>query len=321
MSTEQPLNLPLSRSVIDRNADKRTDEQFIKNSFANAQVLIIQNGKVGIPNEFAKNIKFFKGSHLGSYESEQDYYLGEFAGESYFVRHLSANQKKISANETLDSISFATLREFGAHLDEREIGLAVQAQGLANWHEKHLRCSICGVATVVKSAGAIRKCPQDDSEHYPRTDCAIIVLVKDKDDRILLGRQSVWPQHRFSTFAGFVEPGESFENCVIREVKEEAGVIVSKIKYLGSQPWPFPSSLMVAFEATTETPENAKPDGVEIEQLRWFNRSQIAAAISDGTLLLPPKISVARAMINNWYASGGLDPADLKGFKGGEALR
>ena len=318
MNSEQPLNLPLSRSVVDRNAEKRTDDAFIKNAFTTAQVMIIQNGKVGIPNEFAKNIKFFKGAQLGAYESERDYYLGEISGESYFVRHLSPEQKQISSGETTDSISFATLREFGSHLDEREIGLAVQAQGLANWHEKHLRCSICGAATVVKSAGAIRKCELDESEHYPRTDCAIIVLVKDKDDRILLGRQSVWPQHRFSTFAGFVEPGESFENCVIREVKEEAGVYVSKIKYLGSQPWPFPSSLMVAFEAITDAPENAKPDGIEIEQVRWFNRSQIAAAISDGTLLLPPRISVARAMIDKWYESGGLNPTDLKG---GEALR
>jgi len=268
-------------------------------------VLIFQNGKVGIPNEFAKELKLFKGSELGGYESQTDYYLGDIGSESFFVRHLP------NASAFNIKISFAALREFGAQLDKKQIGLAVQAQGLANWHEKHPRCSICGGPTLVTSAGAIRKCPQDNSEHYPRTDSAIIVLVKDKSDRILLGRQSVWPQNRFSTFAGFVEPGESFENCVIREVKEEAGVIVSQLKYLGSQPWPFPSSLMVAFEAITNAPETAKPDGVEIEQLRWFNRSQIAADIADKKLLLPPKISVARAMIENWYCSAGLDAKDL----------
>ena len=301
----QTLNLPLSISVVDRKADLRTNQSLITELFQESSVLIFQNGKVGIPNEFAKELKLFKGSELGGYESQTDYYLGDIGSESFFVRHLP-NTSAFNIK-----ISFAALREFGAQLDKKQIGLAVQAQGLANWHEKHPRCSICGGPTLVTSAGAIRKCPQDDSEHYPRTDSAIIVLVKDKSDRILLGRQSVWPQNRFSTFAGFVEPGESFENCVIREVKEEAGVIVSQLKYLGSQPWPFPSSLMVAFEAITNAPETAKPDGVEIEQLRWFNRSQIAADIADKKLLLPPKISVARAMIENWYCSAGLDAKDL----------
>ncbi len=301
----QTLNLPLSISVVDRKADLRTNQSLIAELFKEASVLIFQNGKVGIPNEFAKELKLFKGSELGGYESQTDYYLGDIGSESFFVRHLP----NTSAYNI--KISFAALREFCGQLDKKQIGLAVQAQGLANWHEKHPRCSICGGPTLVTSAGAIRKCPQDNSEHYPRTDSAIIVLVKDKSDRILLGRQSVWPQNRFSTFAGFVEPGESFENCVIREVKEEAGVIVSQLKYLGSQPWPFPSSLMVAFEAITNAPETAKPDGVEIEQLRWFNRSQIAADIADKKLLLPPKISVARAMIENWYCSAGLDAKDL----------
>ena len=301
----QTLNLPLSISVVDRKADLRTNQSLITELFQESSVLIFQNGKVGIPNEFAKELKLFKGSELGGYESQTDYYLGDIGSESFFVRHLP-NTSAFNIK-----ISFAALREFGAQLDKKQIGLAVQAQGLANWHEKHPRCSICGGPTLVTSAGAIRKCPQDNSEHYPRTDSAIIVLVKDKSDRILLGRQSVWPQNRFSTFAGFVEPGESFENCVLREVKEEAGVIVSQLKYLGSQPWPFPSSLMVAFEAITNAPETAKPDGVEIEQLRWFNRSQIAADIADKKLLLPPKISVARAMIENWYCSAGLDAKDL----------
>ena len=301
----QTLNLPLSISLVDRKADLRTNQSLITELFQESSVLIFQNGKVGIPNEFAKELKLFKGSELGGYESQTDYYLGDIGSESFFVRHLP------NASAFNIKISFAALREFGAQLDKKQIGLAVQAQGLANWHEKHPRCSICGGPTLVTSAGAIRKCPQDNSEHYPRTDSAIIVLVKDKSDRILLGRQSVWPQNRFSTFAGFVEPGESFENCVIREVKEEAGVIVSQLKYLGSQPWPFPSSLMVAFEAITNAPETAKPDGVEIEQLRWFNRSQIAADIADKKLLLPPKISVARAMIENWYCSAGLDAKDL----------
>jgi len=155
----------------------------------------------------------------------------------------------------------------------------------------------------------VRRCATEH-ELYPRTDPAIIVLVKDKDDRILLGRQGVWPEHRFSTFAGFVEAGESFEQCVVREVFEEAGVAVADIHYLGSQPWPFPQSLMIAFEATIQDPENARADGEEIVEIRWFTRNDLYAAITEGTLLLPPSISVARAMIQAWY---GADRPPLPG--------
>lgn len=154
---------------------------------------------------------------------------------------------------------------------------------------------------MVVLAGSVRRCPADQSEHYPRTDSAIIVLVKDEADRILLGRQKVWPKNRFSTFAGFVEPGESFENCVTREVMEEAGVELTQINYLGSQPWPFPASLMIAFEAITHTPQIARPDGEEIEEIRWFTRSDMKDAIADKSLILPLEISVARQMIKAWY--------------------
>ena len=149
--------------------------------------------------------------------------------------------------------------------------------------------------------GSVRRCLIDESEHYPRTDGAIIVLIKDDQDRVLLGRQKVWPKHRFSTFAGFVEPGESFEHCVVREVREEAGVELSQINYLGSQPWPFPASLMIAFEAVTNTPEIARADGDEIEEIRWFSRADMKAAILDKSLILPLEISVARQMIKAWY--------------------
>jgi NAD+ diphosphatase len=172
-------------------------------------------------------------------------------------------------------------------------------------------CSQCGGKTVAASGGSIRKCLVDNSEHYPRTDGAIIVLVKDDKDRILLGRQKVWPKNRFSTFAGFVEPGESFEHCVTREVLEEAGVELTDINYLGSQPWPFPASLMIAFEAITNTPDLARPDGDEIEEIRWFSRAEMKSAIIDNSLILPLEISVARQMIKSWYGDGA--ESDLKG--------
>jgi NAD+ diphosphatase len=262
-------------------------------------------------------VKFVEGKQLGEYQSQSDYFLGVDAlndvSVHYFVRNYTGEAK---AGEELAVENFRTLREIGAFLSPRDIGLSVHAQGLANWHKKHPRCSQCGAATTVISGGSVRKCLIDESEHYPRTDSAIIVLVKDDQDRILLGRQKVWPKNRFSTFAGFVEPGESFEHCVVREVAEEAGIKLSKINYLGSQPWPFPSSLMIAFEAITENPAAARPDGDEIEEIRWFSRSEMKQAIIEATLILPLEISVARQMINGWY---GDDAA--KDLKGAESWR
>jgi len=292
MSPNKPLKLPLAVAEIDRSAHLRSDEAYLQSSWPNALVLQFNSEKFASQSN---QLTFVKGASLGEYDSQIDYFLGVKDGENFFLRHLN--------DETLTS-EFKSLRAIGSFLSPRDIGLAVHAQGLANWHSKHPRCSLCGGPTVVVLAGAVRRCPTDQSEHYPRTDSAIIVLIKNDKDQILLGRQKVWQKYRFSTFAGFVEPGESFEHCVIREVREEAGVELTKINYLGSQPWPFPASLMIAFEAITNTPELARPDGDEIEEIRWFSREEMKSAILDKSLILPFEISVARQMINAWYGDG-----------------
>ena len=292
MSPNKPLKLPLAVAEIDRSAHLRSDEAYLQSSWPNALVLQFNSEKFASQSN---QLTFVKGASLGEYDSQIDYFLGLKDGENFFLRHLN--------DETLTS-EFKSLRAIGSFLSPRDIGLAVHAQGLANWHSKHPRCSLCGGPTVIVLAGAVRRCPTDQSEHYPRTDSAIIVLIKNDKDQILLGRQKVWPKYRFSTFAGFVEPGESFEHCVIREVREEAGVELTKINYLGSQPWPFPASLMIAFEAITNTPELARPDGDEIEEIRWFSREDMKSAILDKSLILPFEISVARQMINAWYGDG-----------------
>jgi NAD+ diphosphatase len=293
MAPNKPLKLPLAAAEVDRSARLRTDEKYLSSTWPKAEVLIFANERFSTTSE---QLRFQKGAELGPYQPETDYFLGVKDGESFFVRHLTIDNAK--------NIELKTLREVGAFLPSRDIGLAVHAQGLANWHQKHPMCSQCGGKTVAASGGSIRKCLADNSEHYPRTDGAIIVLVKDDKDRILLGRQKVWPKNRFSTFAGFVEPGESFEHCVEREVLEEAGVKLTEINYLGSQPWPFPASLMIAFEAITNTPELARADGEEIEEIRWFSRQDMKAAIIDNSLILPLEISVARQMIKAWYGPG-----------------
>ena len=293
MASNKSLKLPLAVAEVDRAAHLRSDEAYLKSAWASASVLLFMDEKF-VSN--SNQINFMSGSALGEYQPQTDYFLGVKDKVNFFVRHLESDENT--------KHELKTLREIGAFLSPRDIGLAVHAQGLANWHKKHPRCSQCGAATTVVLGGSVRRCLIDESEHYPRTDGAIIVLIKDDQDRVLLGRQKVWPKHRFSTFAGFVEPGESFEHCVVREVREEAGVELSQINYLGSQPWPFPASLMIAFEAFTNTPDIAKADGDEIEEIRWFSREDMRAAILDKSLILPLEISVARQMIKAWYGPG-----------------
>jgi NAD+ diphosphatase len=214
-------------------------------------------------------------------------YLGEIAGQHYF-----AMNKEVFEGPTL--------RDISSTLNETDLEIAVTALALINWHETHRKCSRCGSETEVVENGWVRKCPVDETSHFPRTDPAIIVAVQDRNGRLCLGRQSVWPEKRFSNFAGFVEPGESLEAAVIREVKEETGLEVTDIKYLFSQPWPFPNSIMLSFEAFTDNPEVAKPDGEEIVDLRWFTKEELVAQVANDQLNLPPFTTVSRKMIERW---------------------
>jgi NAD+ diphosphatase len=169
-----------------------------------------------------------------------------------------------------------------------------------NWHRRHPRCSVCGEPTDAAEAGYVRICPSCGATHHPRTDPVVIMLVTD-GDRVLLGRQARWPPGRYSALAGFVEPGETLEEAVAREVREEAGVEVRDPHYVSSQPWPFPSSLMLGFTAEYAGGEAATRDD-ELEDVRWFSRSElevIRAGRSDG-LGLPPPIAIARRLIDGW---------------------
>ena len=214
-------------------------------------------------------------------------YLGEIAGQHYF-----AMNKEVFEGPTL--------RDISSTLNETDLEIAVTALALINWHETHPKCSRCGAETEIFENGWVRKCIVDGVSHFPRTDPAIIVAVQDRNGRLCLGRQSVWPEKRFSNFAGFVEPGESLEAAVIREVKEETGLEVTDIKYLFSQPWPFPNSIMLSFEAFTDNPEVAKPDGEEIVDLRWFTKEELVAQVANDQLNLPPFTTVSRKMIERW---------------------
>jgi len=242
------------------------------------------------------------------------YFLGIDSASKVAYFAWDCDEVGLAAGES-SSEGMASLRELGGTLDEFHLGISMHAIALSNWHRSHPHCSKCGAETKSTLGGSVRVCLKDQSQHHPRTDSAVIVLVKDKDDRILLGHQPIWPDGRFSTFAGFLEPGETFEQCVEREVFEESGVKVNEIKYLGSQPWPFPASIMIAFSAVVDDPSTAKADGVEITEVRWFSRDELKAAVADHSLLLPPTISVARKMIAMWFGPG----ADK--LTGGESWR
>lgn len=191
-------------------------------------------------------------------------------------------------------------REIAARLDATETALFVEASAISNWHATHTHCPQCGTPTAIEAGGWVRRCPRDNSEHYPRTDPAIIVTVVGSDGRLLLGGGGPVDAKNYSTLAGFVEPGESLEQAVVREIGEEVGVQVTACQYLGSQSWPFPASLMLGFTATTDDVE-ARPDGVEVTRARWFSRAELQAAVLSGEITISTRLSIARSLIEHWY--------------------
>lgn len=192
------------------------------------------------------------------------------------------------------------LRDIGSALDERDAGLATEAISLANWHATNIYCPRCGSETEVIDSGWVRRCRQDDSQHFPRTDAAVIMAIVDADDRLLLGHGATWPPGRYSVPAGFVEPGEPLEAAVRREVLEETGVLVGSVHYRASQPWPFPASLMVGFRGEALSTQ-VTPDGEEITAAQFVTRDELRVGVQRGELLLPRATSIAHHLIAEWY--------------------
>jgi NAD+ diphosphatase len=293
-------------SRIDRSSHLRETPATLDLLWSKAHILQIAQGRIGADGYLnADRVAALIAS--GEFKEGSRYFLGLDAvtGDPYFAWD---TQWSVAKSDEEMQVGFTTLREVGAALSDIDVELALHGVALSNWHRAHPCCAKCGAPTRVDLGGAVRVCDVDKSQHHPRTDGAVIVLIRDKDDRILLGHQPVWPEGRFSCFAGFLEPGETFEQCVAREVFEESGVTVREINYLGSQPWPFPASIMISFDAVTDFPESARPDGTEITEVKWFTRDQLRAEANAGTLLLPPTISVARKMIERWLgetAHGG----------------
>lgn len=203
----------------------------------------------------------------------------------------------------LAEAEWANLRQLGHHLSDRDAGMLTEAIAILNWHASHRFSPRTGELTIPEKGGWVRRDPVSQSEVFPRTDPAIIVGITDADDRLLLGSNALWESNRYSLLAGFVEPGECLESAVQREVLEESGIQVVDPVYLGSQPWPFPASLMLGFMARVAPGFTgaATPDGTEILDLRWFSREELAASLTE--IRLPGRTSIARAIVEEWYGS------------------
>jgi NAD+ diphosphatase len=294
-------NLVLARGLVDRLAERRTDAlwQARRRADDTSRVLRVCDGSaiVRVGEVTALDL-----SPVTQIDSDAELtFLGVDADDvAYFAEHVGW------AHDLSDGAQWADLRQVGADLDARDAGLMVTAVALDNWLRTHTRCPRCGSPTTFNAAGWSRRCPDDGSEHFPRTDPAVIMLVRDRDDRALLGRQQRWAPGWFSTLAGFVESGESAEAALRREVFEESGVVIADgpddIAYLGSQPWPFPCSLMLGYHAWTDRPE-ITVDGEEIAEAHWFTREQLATACESGEVRLPPGVSIARRLVERWYGS------------------
>ena len=233
---------------------------------------------------------------LPAAERERLVFLAEHDGQRYAGRGVSgprADELEAGGRE------FASLRWLGAQLPEWQTGLLFYAAGLLAWHDRARHCGVCGEATRPSESGHRRVCTDGECGqiHFPRCDPAIITLVR-AGERALLVHQPNWPDDRFSTLAGFVEPGESLEQAVAREVDEEVGLAVMATEYFASQPWPFPHTLMIGFR--TEVEAGSVALGRELTDARWFTREELRAAVADETVVIPAPYALSRSLIDDW---------------------
>lgn len=297
--TFQLDGLPLlSRATVDRREPLRDDEKRQRELWPSALVMLVDPG--GRFEVSCDRPVFIPAASLAESVVDGAVLLGEQDGVAYWAVPVAESGEH-----------WTDLRSSGAALDATTAGLAVTAVAILGWHHRAPHCASCGRRSQLARAGWARRCQPCDIEEYPRTDPAVICLVHDGAEHVLLARSPLWPPGRFSVLAGFVEAGESLEACVVREVAEEVGVTVSEVRYLGSQPWPFPRSLMIGFAAVADPAQPLHPADGEIAEARWLHRDQVRVALSAGSwadradpvhgdLVLPGPVSIAGHMLRSW---------------------
>lgn len=289
----------LSRSPLDRAEELRKDPDALRAGWPTAKVLQIDNrGRLRVDGS---GLVYTPATELAAEPAPDAVFLGIDDGHHLWAKRVGALTGELG-----------DLRSIGDTLDETGLSILTSALAILNWHASASFSALDGAATTPTSAGWSRTSTSTGHEEFPRTDPAVICLVHDGADRVLLARAPAWPERRFSVLAGFVEAGESLETCVIREIREEVGITVSDITYLGSQPWPFPRSVMIGFSAVGDPSVPLQFLDGEIAEAHWFERSEVRAALelgdwatdSQSRLLLPGSISIARGMLEAWAASG-----------------
>jgi NAD+ diphosphatase len=298
-SLAQPVldqsSLALSRGTVDRVTHRRADAEWLDAAWADpaSRVVVVSAGQALVTDDEDRMDLVFVAP--GDAPAGTRLLLGQDAdGVVYFGVSAALPPPPAGTRP-------AYLREAGTLLGDRDVGLFTHAVALANWHDTHTHCPVDGTPTLPDPGGHSTRCPVDGTEHFPRTDPAVIMLVTDPDDRCLLARNAAWPGKRVSILAGFVEPGESAEQAVAREVDEEVRIKVTDVRYVGSQPWPMPRSLMLGFRAEAPAGQDIVVDTEEIAEAFWFSREGLVAAIKAREIALPPPVSIARQIIELWY--------------------
>ena len=292
---------------VDRMVDKRRNQEWLTQQLTSASTRLVpiwrmqnlfQDADSALPHLLTPSML----PHAITVEEVT--LLGGLDGITYFALDIERNHDEIPPSWLTDLGAFRDLRAVGLAIDPQNGAILAYARAMVYWERRHRFCGDCGHPTQSTEGGFVRTCTNSacTKQIFPRTDPAIIVLVQ-SGERCLLARQSSWPEGRYSVIAGFVEPGESLEDAVKREVMEESGIEVGEIYYHSSQPWPFPSSLMLGFMAhATTTQFNLIDD--ELEEARWVTRSEIVQEIRDGMLRLPPGLSISRRLIESWFDAG-----------------
>ncbi|CAN5530513.1 NAD(+) diphosphatase [soil metagenome] len=314
VAEETLLDLALSRGTLDRAGTHRRDGDVLRSALARSGTRVYDLVETKMRTcRVDGELRLVPRSPDVADSHRLAFYLGRDGQRDHVAvvrAHVEADCPDSGAK------GWKTLREAGEGLSDTDAGVLTSAVALANWHDRHPCCPRCGERTEPAEGGWVRVCPQDGSQHHPRTDTAVIVAVTDDEDRILLARGPHWPQGRLSVLAGFVEAGESLESAVAREIREEVGIEVRSTVYRGNQPWPFPSSLMVGFTARAFDTE-LDLDPQEIAEASWFARGELAYAVRSGVVALPPRVSIARRLIEHWYGKDIDQPHELDGpFRG-----
>jgi NAD+ diphosphatase len=321
----QPFRLAgpptLSRSTVDRNEGVRADPARLAKLWTTGQVILLDDRGRTPVGAGATALATRPAVRVADELPADAVLLGEHDGVGYWAVRRSVELREgvpspdsawgLWTGAAADGEEWHDLRTVGALLEDTSAGLYTTAVALTSWHAKAGFCGNCGSATERRNAGWATHCPNCGREEYPRTDAAVICLVHDdvgvNGESVLLARQPIWPPERYSVLAGFVEAGESLEACVAREIAEEVGVSVTGIRYLGSQPWPFPRSIMVGFAAVTERGAELVPADGEIEEARWVTRDALRETLAAGGelpgLKLPGPTSIARLMLAGWAAA------------------